>query len=107
MGSYVVIVHLHAKEGCAQQLIDTLKVNMEATHREPGLKRFALHRDLSDPLHFMVVEVYKGRADYDYHHAQPHYAVCMRELPKYLDEMHQSTHLDQLPIGDLRKGLLD
>jgi len=65
-----------------------------------------LHRDLSDPLHFMVVEVYDGRADYDYHHAQPHYAACMAALPATLEGTHLSTHVEALPIGDLAKGLL-
>lgn len=104
--SYVVIVHLHAKRGSEKKMVEILSTNMIATHKEPGLRKFALHRDLNDPLHFMVVEVYDSRADYDYHHAQPHYAVCMAALPATLDGTHQSTHVEPLRIGDLAKGLL-
>ena len=104
--SYVVIVHLHAKPGQDKKLVEILSTNMIATHKEPGLRKFTLHRDLDNPLHFMVVEVYDGRADYDYHHAQPHYAVCMAALPATLAEGHQSTHVAPIPVGDPAKGLL-
>lgn len=104
--SYVVIVHLRAKPGMEQKMVDILSTNMIATHKEPGLRKFALHRDHADPRHFMVVEVYDSRADYDYHHAQAHYAVCMSQLPATLDGSHQSTHVEPLTIGDPAKGLL-
>ena len=104
--SYVVIVHLHAKPGQDKKMVEILSTNMIATHKEPGLRKFALHRDLSDPLHYMVVEVYDSRADYDFHHAQPHYAVCMAALPATLEGSHMSTHVEPLRIGDLKKGLL-
>jgi quinol monooxygenase YgiN len=104
--SYVVIVHLRAKPGMEQKMVDILSTNMIATHKEPGLRKFALHRDHADPRHFMVVEVYDSRADYDYHHAQAHYAVCMSQLPATLEGSHQSTHVEPLKIGDPAKGLL-
>jgi quinol monooxygenase YgiN len=104
--SYVVIVHLHAKPGQDKKMVEILSTNMIATHNEPGLRKFALHRDLNDPLHYMVVEVYDSRADYDYHHAQPHYAVCMAALPATLEGKHQSTHVEPLAIGNPGKGLL-
>lgn len=104
--SYVVIVHLRAKPGMEQKMVDILSTNMIATHKEPGLRKFALHRDHADPCHFMVVEVYDSRADYDYHHAQAHYAVCMSQLPATLEGTHQSTHVEPLKIGDPAKGLL-
>ena len=66
--SYVVIVHLHAKPGQDKKMVEILSTNMIATHKEPGLRKFALHCDLSDPLHYMVVEVYDSRTDYDFRH---------------------------------------
>lgn len=105
--SYTVIVHLWAKPGREQNVIDTLSTNMIPTHKEPGLRKFVLHRDLNDPLHFMVVEVYDARSDYDYHHAQKHYAVCVAALPEFLAKPFQSTHLEALRVGDPVKGSLD
>lgn len=104
---FVVIVHLHAKKGCEEELIDTLRINMEQTHREAGVERFTLNRNLNDPTRFVVVEVYKSRDDYDKHHATAHYAACVAKLPSLMEEMFASTYYETLKIGDPKKGSFD
>jgi quinol monooxygenase YgiN len=107
MSSYVVIVHLNSKPGMADRMVKILQTNMEATHKEPGVIRFTLNRDLDDPNHFVVVEVYKAKSDYDAHHATAHYAACMAALPETLQVTHKSRYFETLPIGDSVKGTLD
>lgn len=107
MAKFVVVVHLHARKGCEEEMLNTLRINMEATHKEPGVERFTLSRNLDDPRRFVVVEVYTTKDDYHKHHATAHYAACMAQLPGLLEELHASTYYETLKIGDPRKGSFD
>jgi quinol monooxygenase YgiN len=105
-GARVVVSHFRAKEGQGEAVEALMAAHARDTHTEPGVRTFAMHRDAADPLHFVVVEVYDGPADLDFHKTTPHYARTMAQLPDLIDGRPDSTPLDRVPLGDPAKGII-
>jgi quinol monooxygenase YgiN len=103
-GARVVVSHFRAKPGSEEAIEALMAAHATDTHTEPGVRTFAMHRDADDPGHFVVIEVYDGQADLEFHRTTPHYARTMAQLPELIDGRPDSTPLDRVPLGDPAKG---
>lgn len=102
----VIIANVWITEENLPVVLDLLKEDVEYTHdNEPDVKRFALHRDTTDPLHFTMVEAFPNQAALDAHRASPFYASLMERLDGLIDRRDRLV-LEPMGFGDPVKGYL-
>jgi quinol monooxygenase YgiN len=70
----VVVVPIKAAEGKGDDVIAAFTPCIEQTVAEEGCVKYALHRDNTNPDHFVHVEVWRSQADLDAHFTQPYMA---------------------------------
>ena len=72
---HTVIVSLRVKPDMVDAFLEAIGENSRASRRdEPGCLRFDVHRDLDDPTHFLLYELYADeRAFTEDHRSAPHY----------------------------------
>jgi (4S)-4-hydroxy-5-phosphonooxypentane-2,3-dione isomerase len=73
----MLAVHVHARVRTERvaDFLDATQVNAQASLAEPGVLRFDVIQDLTDPAHVVLVEVYTGAEASAAHKLTPHYAA--------------------------------
>ena len=74
MSEIVVVVSLQAAEGKGDEIAKAFGEAIPPTHDEEGCLVYALHRDNSDPDHFVHIERWRSQEDLDAHMMTPHLA---------------------------------
>ena len=100
----VVIAEVWAREDQLDRLLELLRRDVELTHEtEPHVLKFALHRDVDDPLHFAMVEAFPNEEALLAHRATDFYQELMAEIP---DLIVKRTRLvtEPVPMGDPERG---
>jgi quinol monooxygenase YgiN len=108
MTHVVLINELHVRDGCGEQALQDLTACIEAAHREePGLRRYALHRDADDPNRLVMVEVFDDSAARAAHRNTPHLALIRTQFENWLDgEPVRLGTFEPIQVGDPLKGTL-
>ena len=90
---YTVIVSLRVKPDMVDQFVEAMEDNSRASRRdEPGCLRFDVHRDNSDPSHFLLYELYADeRAFTGDHRGAPHYETWRAASAELLEPGGQVT----------------
>lgn len=70
----VVHVHVHVTPDDVDAFLAESRRNAAASVQEPGVRRFDVLQDESDPAHVVLNEVYVDQAAADAHKQTPHYA---------------------------------
>ena len=70
----VVHVQVHVTPGDLEDFLAETRRNAEASLQEPGVRRFDVLQDESDPAHVVLTEVYVDQAAADAHKQTDHYA---------------------------------
>ena len=70
----VVHVHVHVTPGDVEAFLAESRRNAQASLQEPGVRRFDVLQDESDPAHVVLNEVYVDQAAADAHKQTAHYA---------------------------------
>lgn len=71
----IVHVHVHAKPDLVEDFLAATLVNARASLGEPGVLRFDVIQDQSDPAHVVLVEVYRDDDAATAHKRTDHYAT--------------------------------
>jgi (4S)-4-hydroxy-5-phosphonooxypentane-2,3-dione isomerase len=71
----VVHVHVHIRPGRTEDFLAASVVNARASLGEPGVLRFDVIQELTDPEHVVLVEVYRDDEASAAHKLTPHYAT--------------------------------
>jgi quinol monooxygenase YgiN len=108
MSETVVVVSMQAGEGRGDELVEAFRDAIEQSHREEGCALYALHRDKSDPDHFVHIEAWRSQADVDAHMKQPYLGELYSKMgsPGLIAGKTTMWFLDGVPIGDAAKGQL-
>jgi (4S)-4-hydroxy-5-phosphonooxypentane-2,3-dione isomerase len=89
----MLVVHVHARvrpERVADFLAAT-QVNAQASLTEPGVLRFDVISDRSDPAHVVLVEVYADDDAAAAHKQTPHYAAWRDAVAEMMAEPRASA----------------
>jgi autoinducer 2-degrading protein len=89
----MLVVHVHVRvtpERVADFLAATL-VNARASLAEPGVVRFDVIQDHSDPAHVVLVEVYRDADASAAHKLTPHYATWRDTVAEMMARPREST----------------
>jgi quinol monooxygenase YgiN len=106
VGQLVVVSQIKTKPGQTQAAIDALQEELEESHGEPGILKFALHQSPEDPANLMMIEVYRDEADLESHYQQPHFAKLVARLDELFDGVPTADRFVPLAFGETAKGLL-
>jgi quinol monooxygenase YgiN len=106
MPNVVVVSRIKVGQSQREAAIDALREEIEASHHEDGVLKFALHEDPADPANLMVVEVYRSAEDIQSHYKQPHFTKLLERMDELFDGLPSAERFMSLPIGDRTKGQL-
>ena len=72
---HIIHVHVQVKPGCEEAFIEASLANARNSVQEPGIARFDLLRDASDPTRFVLLEVYREVEAHARHRDTAHYTT--------------------------------
>lgn len=89
----MVIVHVHAnvKPTLLNEFIAATLVNAQYSVDEPGVLRFDVIQDQTDPAHVVLVEVYRDEDAARAHKLTPHYATWRDAVAEMMAEPRSSV----------------
>lgn len=88
---FIVHVDCRVKPGCAEAFKAASRENARNSVQEAGIARFDVVQDLSDPAHFVLVEVYRAPEDAAKHKETAHYAVWRDAVAEMMAEPRSSV----------------
>jgi quinol monooxygenase YgiN len=108
MSKIVAVASLTAAEGRGDELVELFRDTIIASHGEEGCFKYALHRDLKDPDHLVMIEHWRSQDDLNSHGSQPHMADLMKKMavPGLFAGAPSLWFAEALGIGDPEKGQL-
>lgn len=102
----VIVADVWARPETVGRVRELLASDAAYTHaNESGTLLFALHRDVDDPLHFVVVEAFADAAALAAHRASDFYAALMAELPTVVARNGRLV-LEPLGAGEPARGFI-
>ena len=87
----VVHVHVHVRPDDVERFLAETRRNAAASLQEPGVRRFDVLQDESDPAHVVLNEVYVDQAAADAHKQTPHYARWRDAVAGMMAQPRSST----------------
>jgi quinol monooxygenase YgiN len=100
----VIVANVWVKEEHLDRVLELLEEDVVFTHNnEPDVKKFALHRDVDDPLHFTMIEAFPHQAALEAHRGTDFYKNLMAELPDLI-ERRERLVLAPVGFGDPERG---
>jgi quinol monooxygenase YgiN len=100
----VIVANIWVKEEHLDRVLELLEADVVFTHEnEPDVKKFALHRDVDDPLHFTMIEAFPDQAALEAHRATDFYKDLMAELPDLIAKRDRLV-LAPVGFGDPERG---
>ena len=89
-----VHVHIQVKPDCVDAFIEATLENARSSLQEPGIARFDVVQDRSDPSHVVLVEVYKEDNAPAAHKATAHYAKWRDTVADMMAVPRSSTQFE-------------
>ena len=96
----VVHVHVHVLPGDLEAFLAETRRNSRASLQEPGVRRFDVLQDESDPAHVVLNEVYVDQAAADAHKQTDHYARWRDAVADMMAQPRSSTRFTALFPGE-------
>jgi (4S)-4-hydroxy-5-phosphonooxypentane-2,3-dione isomerase len=98
----MLVVHVHARirPGRTADFLAATEVNARASLAEPGVLRFDVIQDQTDPEHVVLVEVYRDEDASAAHKLTPHYAVWRDAVAEMMAVPRESARFSAVfPAG--------
>ena len=97
----IVHVDVHVDPDNVEGFLTATSHNAEASRAEPGVLRFDVVQDRSDPTHIVLVEVYADEEAPAAHKATPHYGIWRDTVAPWMARPRTSITFDAVdPAGD-------
>ena len=96
----VVHVHVRVKPDDVEAFLAASRRNAAASLQEPGVRRFDVLQDESDPAHVVLNEVYVDQAAADAHKQTDHYAHWRDAVADMMAQPRSSTRFTALFPGE-------
>jgi (4S)-4-hydroxy-5-phosphonooxypentane-2,3-dione isomerase len=97
----VVHVHVSVQPDRVDDFLTATARNAQASLEEPGVLRFDVLQDQSDPAHVVLVEVYRDGDASAAHKETPHYAIWRDTVAEMIARPRESAKFDVVfPTAD-------
>jgi autoinducer 2-degrading protein len=97
---FIVSVDVWVKAGSIEAFIEATQQNAAASLREPGIARFDVLQDQSNPAHFQLLEVYRSQAAPGDHKQTAHYARWRDAVEPMMERPRTSLKFDNVFPSD-------
>jgi autoinducer 2-degrading protein len=97
---FIVQVYVRVKEGMEESFRKATLNNAKNSIKEPGIARFDVLEQQTDPTRFLLVEVYRTPEDAGRHKETEHYAVWRDTVAEMMAEPRYSIKFDNLYPDD-------
>lgn len=88
---FIVHVDVNVVADHVEEFLDATRANAAASLTEPGVLRFDVVQDLSDPAHIVLVEVYRDEAAAAAHKDTQHYATWRDAVADWMAQPRSSV----------------
>jgi (4S)-4-hydroxy-5-phosphonooxypentane-2,3-dione isomerase len=88
----VVHVHVQVKPESIEAFRQATVENARNSVREPGIARFDVIQDVSNPAHFVLIEIYRDSEAAAQHKTTAHYQKWRDAVAEMMAEPRTSTH---------------
>jgi quinol monooxygenase YgiN len=102
----VVTALVKIRPEAREEALDALRTGIEATHAEAGNIAYALHEELDQPGHFVIVEKWADREALQAHGEEPHLKAMFAVVGPLLVEPPTIVFTEPLPVGDESKSTI-
>ena len=92
----IITAILKAKEGKGDLLEQELKKMVQKVHTEPGAIMYVAHRDINNPLRFLIYERYKNKEATEEHRSTPHFKEFSKVLESLADGRMEVNFYDEI-----------
>ncbi len=92
----IVHVHVHVRREYVEAFRAATLENARKSLQEPGIARFDVLVDQSDPTRFVLVEVYRDADAPARHKETAHYAVWRDTVAEMMADLRRSTRFSNL-----------
>ena len=93
---FIVHVHAHVKADSIEAFKTASLENARNSVQEPGVARFDVIQDLSDPTHFVLVEVYRTPEDPARHKETAHYQAWRDTVADMMAEPRRGVKYENI-----------
>jgi Uncharacterized conserved protein len=76
----IVAIVTIREEKYKEEVIKALQAAVDGTRREEGNISYDLHRNINDPLSYVLIEVWKSSEAIALHNQTPHFTTLVKEL---------------------------
>ncbi len=97
---HVTLVHVHVKSDHVEEFVAAMRLNHEASVREPGNLRFDVLQSPDDPTRFVVYEAYDVPESAGRHKETAHYLQWRDTVAPWMAEPRQGiTYVGLMPAN--------
>ena len=82
-----IVATVIAKSECVNEVLKSLEVVTDATRKEEGNISYVLHKDVSNPSKFIILEEWKSQAAIDFHNQTAHFQNLKKELDGRIESL--------------------
>lgn len=83
---HVIIVRLPVRPGLEGPFLARMAPVIEASHREPGVLAYQLHRGTENTSEFVTYGLFSDHQAFEQHLHSPHVSSWLSELPRWLSD---------------------
>ena len=106
MTNLIMISRVFVQPDRVDEAVEAITANIEASHLEDGVLQMALHREVGQPDHLVVIETFRSAEEFDAHLETPHLKAVADALGPLMARPGEVIRLEAIPVGDPRKGRL-
>lgn len=87
MGKLKIVATIVAKSEFVEDVLAALHTVTDATRKEEGNISYALHKDVSNNLKFIILEEWKSQAAIDFHNQTAHFLTLKKDLDGKIESL--------------------
>jgi quinol monooxygenase YgiN len=106
MSHVVMVAKFTVKPDTREAATEALTRCVEASQQEPGVLRYTLHVDSTDPNTFVLIELYRDAEALQAHRTTPHLKALLADTRDLLASPLDVLALTPVGVGDPVKGVL-
>ncbi|GHV03500.1 antibiotic biosynthesis monooxygenase [Campylobacterota bacterium] len=87
MSELKIVAAIAVKQQFQNEIVEALKTVVDATRKEAGNVSYDLHQDLTNPLKYTILEVWKSQAAIDEHNESAHFKAFVAAIDGKIDSL--------------------
>ncbi|GBU08387.1 antibiotic biosynthesis monooxygenase [Bacteroidales bacterium] len=87
MAELKIVASIVAKDNAGSEILSALHNVADNSRQEMGCISYVVHQDVSDPLRFTILEIWKSQEAIDTHNNSPHFDAFKKAIDGKIDAL--------------------